>query len=270
MFFDAHNHLAGPVLRPHLDTIADDLRDAGFGGAVVNGTCPDDWPEVRRMAGEDPRLIPAVGLHPWNVPGAPDHWREVFSEAIKSAEAVGEIGLDRWIREPAFDRQIDAFRWQLAHAAEHDLPCSIHCLKAAGPLMELLRETRLPERGFHLHAFNGSPEMLDEVVRLGGYVSFNPGQLKPNAKRVRETLRRTPRDRLLVETDAPDMPPTEEWRDFHLPDTDDGRTVNHPANLRAAYRAVAALRDTGVPELAATVADNFRRFFGRLPEASHA
>lgn len=270
MFYDAHNHLAGPVLRPHLDLILDDLCASGFGGGVVNGTCPEDWPKVLRMAGNDRRFVPAIGLHPWNVRSVRDDWRDAFAEALENAEAIGEIGLDKWIREPALDRQTEAFRWQLSCAAEHNLPCSIHCLKAAGPLMDVLRDIRLPERGIHLHAFNGSPEMLDDVVRLGGYVSFNTGQLKPNATRVRETIRRAPGDRLLIETDAPDMPPAEEWREFALPAGDGGRILNHPANLRAAYSAVASLRGTNVADMAAQVAENFRRFFGRLPGSSHA
>jgi TatD DNase family protein len=262
LLYDAHSHLADARFDPLRERIEADLETVGLRACVVNGTSPDDWPAVLALARRDARVIPAVGLHPWKVNGAPPDWRERFLECLESgARAVGEIGLDRWIKDDDPARQEDAFRWQLAQAAARDLPVSIHCLKAFGPLLAALRETALPRRGVHLHACNGSADAVAELEPFGAYFSFNGGQLKPGHKKVREAVRATPPDRLLIETDAPDFLPPEELREFELPDDASGRPLAHPANLRRTYAAVADLRGVSAEELATQVAGNFQRFF---------
>ncbi len=260
--YDAHNHLADPALAPQRHAIHASLSDIGLQAAVVNGTGPQDWPDVLELARRDPRIIPAVGLHPWQVNTAPADWQAQFLQSLEGgARAIGEIGLDQWIEGHDIERQQTAFRWQLARAVERNLPVSIHCLRAMGPLLETLREVRLPARGFHLHAYNGSPENIEELVRLGAYFSFNAGQLKPGAKTAPAAIRAVPADRLLIETDAPDMRPPPEFREFELPEPAAGRPLNHPANLRGAYRAIAALRAIDFAALAPQIQTNFTRYF---------
>jgi TatD DNase family protein len=195
VFFDAHNHLQDEWLRPHLEQIADDLAAAGVAGAVVNGTCEADWPDVAALARRFPWVRPSYGLHPWDVGNASPHWRETLLRTLDAdpRAAVGEIGLDRWILERArpddprlaglrrapLEEQIDAIRSQLELAAERNLPVSIHCLDAWGVLDETLRQTPLPARGFLLHAYGGSAEMARGFAALGAYFSFNGNFLPP-------------------------------------------------------------------------------------------
>jgi TatD DNase family protein len=261
--YDAHNHLAAPSLAAHRHAINESLNAIGLKSAVVNGTSPEDWPTVLQLAREDSHILPAIGLHPWKVNAAPLNWREQFLKALdRGAKVIGEIGLDQWIEDHDIERQQEAFRWQLAQATKRNLPVSIHCLRAMGPLLETLRAIPLPARGFHLHAYNGSPESITELVQLGAYFSFNGGQLKPEAKTVRAAIRTVPLNRLLIETDAPDMLPPPELREFVLPTPDVGRALNHPANLRSAYQSIAEIREINFATLVEQIEANFVEYFG--------
>jgi TatD DNase family protein len=256
--FDAHVHLADERLTSSLPEILASYEDIQLGKAVLVGTSPADWPEVFTIATHDERFIPAVGLHPWKVNAAPDDWQDQLLHYLeKGVTVIGEIGLDQWIEGHDIERQREAFAWQLSRAAERNLPTSIHCLKAHEPLLHILRSTQLPERGFKLHAYNGPVDTIQPLLDLGAYFSVNAGQLKPNAKKIYELIQLVPDDRLLLETDAPNFPPLPEHREFALDDPD----LCHPGNIRAAYRALAELRDCAIADLAKSVASNFDRYF---------
>ncbi|MFU8848013.1 MAG: TatD family hydrolase [Opitutales bacterium] len=256
--FDAHVHLADAGLKDALPDILSTYETIGLAHAIVVGSAPQDWPNVFELSRRDDRLIPAVGLHPWEVNGAPADWKAQFLAYLDRGVAViGEIGLDQWIEGHEIERQLDAFTWQLSHAAARDLPTSIHCLKAHEPLLQTLRQVCLPKRGFKLHAYNGPVETMSPLLDLGAYFSFNAGQLKPNAKRIHELIQLVPDNRLLVETDAPNFQPPAKHREFALADPE----LCHPGNLRAGYQAVAEVRGTSTEELCEIVAENFRRYF---------
>jgi TatD DNase family protein len=133
---------------------------------------------------------------------------------------------------------------------------------------DLLRTEPRPARGFLLHSYGGSQELVALLASLGGYFSL-PGYYAHERKaRQRETFRHIPVDRLLIETDAPDqsLPETLNERPFH--DSVSGRALNHPANLPAVYRFAAGLLQLSPEVLAAKVEENFLRLFSprRLPE----
>ena len=102
--------------------------------------------------------------------------------------------------------------------------------------------------------------MIAGFARLGAHFSFNAYFLHERKGRQREVFRHIPAERLLVETDAPDMLPPEEFIRFPLRDAA-SKTVNHPAQISLAYEKLAEIRDVSVEELASQVADNFARLF---------
>lgn len=278
MLFDAHNHLQFAEFSPHLETIERDLAAIGLEGAVVNGTHPDDdWDAVADLARRWPWVRPSYGVHPWDAGELPTDWREKFTAflAADPGAAVGEIGLDRWILEPAqadnpefanrrrasIDEQMEICAWQLRWAAEHDRAATIHCLRAWGPLQELLRHTPVPRRGFLLHAYGGSPELVKPFTDLGAYFSYSTAHIDPAKTRQRAAFRIAPADRLLVETDAPAMRPPAPV--YELPPVPNGWQLNHPANLATAYADLATLRGDDPATLTASVANNFHRLFGK-------
>jgi TatD DNase family protein len=276
--YDAHNHLQDEWLLPHMDRIATDLVQAGIAGAVVNGTTPDDWAAVSALASRFPWVVPSYGVHPWDCGNRPSDWQGRLESrlATEPRARVGEIGLDRWILDSAkpddprlaglrrapLAEQKEVFVWQLELAATHNLAASVHCIDAWGALLETLRNSRRPERGFLLHAYAGPVEMIKAFADLGAYFSFNGAFLDSKREAQRNTFKSIPAERLLVETDAPAMPLRSAWRLYNLPAQPDTTTVNHPANIAAVYAGLAAFLGLRVDQLASRAEENFTRLFG--------
>jgi TatD DNase family protein len=166
------------------------------------------------------------------------------------------------LRRPSLSEQQDAFVWQLGLAAERNLPVTIHCIDAWGTLLETLRATSRPERGFLLHAYGGSAELARDFAALGAFFSFNGYFLWERQGAKRAVFAALPLDRILVETDAPAMPLPQERRVYSLPGLADGNPINHPGNIGAVHGGLAEIRGTTTEELAPIVEKNFERLFG--------
>jgi len=248
---DAHNHLHDLRLSGQRRELINDMKKAGVTACVVNGTSEEDWPAVATLAAENPRfVVPSFGLHPWKVEQRSNDWLDNFRHflSIHPHAPIGECGLDRWMKNPDLTVQHEVFRAHLALAVELHRPLTIHCLKAWGPLLDELRQApALPK--FLLHSFGGSLETARECLKLGAYFSFSGSFLHPRKDKVRSVFASLPPERILVETDAPDMAPPHP--EFPL----DG--LNHPANLALVSRQLSDL--TRLPE--STFTQNAKHFF---------
>lgn len=262
--YDAHNHLQDERLAPHLDSVLADLAAESIRGMVVNGSAEADWPDVRRVCEKVPGAIPSFGYHPWYVKERSPEWQENLQRCLdEMPSAVGEIGLDRWIKGHDIRQQEEAFVWQWRLACERRLPVSVHCLQAWGRLYDLLRDLPRSQAGFILHSFGGPKEMIPQLADLGAYFSL-PGYFAHERKeRQREAFRHVPHDRLLIETDAPDqlLP---DLRNRHPLEDGKGKMLNHPANLAAVYGFAAELLETPIESVVSQVEKNFLRVFGDL------
>lgn len=277
--YDAHQHLQFESLTPYRAAVLADLQTIGLKRAVVNGTCEEEWPVVADLARQHDWILPSYGLHPWDAGNRSAQWLHSLRARLTTEPlaGVGEIGLDRWIidglkpddprlaglRVAPLDEQLEVFTAQLALATELNRAASIHCVQAFGPLLDTLAGQKLPTRGFLLHSYSGSAEMVRQFTDLGAYFSFNGSFLKYRNKPRLEVWKQIPAKRLLIETDAPATPLPKEYATHHLPPTPGGEEINHPANLKAAYSALTELRGESVEVLAAQVEKNFIRFFGR-------
>jgi TatD DNase family protein len=231
---------------------------------VVNASSEEDWPTVLTLARAHAQVLPSFGYHPWYIHERSPAWKGKLIRYLDQVpSAVGEIGLDRWKPELAYEGQEEVFLTQLRVAAERDLPVSIHCLRAWGRLLELLRDGPRPHRGFLLHSYGGPKEMIAPLARLGAYFSFPGYFLHERKNRQRETFRHVPPDRLMIETDAPDRLPPENFNPHPLTDSK-GNAIHHPANLAAIYDGLARILGESVASLAIRVEQNFSRLFGGL------
>lgn len=258
-YIDAHNHLHDARLDAVRQEALNALEGDDWQGMVVNGTCEDDWAEVARLAEAHPKIIPAFGLHPWKCDGRSPAWFEKLETWMNTPRAtLGEVGLDKWMRNANINDQRDVFQQQLALAGKLNRPVSIHCLQAWGHLKEILAQTNLPPCGFLLHAYSGPREMVSTFLDYGALFSFSGYFLHDRKENRRSLFAKLPESCLLVETDAPDM---------CLPDKLDpyrqrfSAAVNHPCNIEINYRELAEIRGCPLTELKETVAANFRRLF---------
>ncbi|HYF37553.1 MAG TPA: TatD family hydrolase [Prosthecobacter sp.] len=263
MLFDAHNHLQDERLEPHRGEMLEMLPRLRVAEMVVNGSGEDDWEAVAKLARKQDWIRPAFGLHPWYVKERSSEWREGLTKYVDEFPrgVVGEIGLDRWIENPDVEAQVECFRWQLEHAAERERPATIHCLRAWGLLDEVLRSSPLPAAGFLLHSYGGPVEMIPGFAKLGAYFSLSPyfGHERKAAQLA--VFAEVPLDRLLAESDAPDMWPPDHLNGQPL-HANDGKPLNHPANLKVSYDLLAKVRGMSPEEIETQIAENYRRLFG--------
>jgi TatD DNase family protein len=255
---DAHNHLQDPRLGDPAPIIAA-LRLAGVSRCVVNATCEADWPAVEMLAHDQPDLVrPAFGIHPWQAHTAASGWQnrlEALLEKYPQA-TVGECGIDSWITAPSLAIQLPVFLDQLRIARRLDRTLTIHCLKAWGALFDAFAAAPPPTR-FLMHSYGGSIETARRLIPLGAYFSFSGHFLHPRKSAVLEVFRHLPHNRILLETDAPDMLPPPDCITHPLADP-----LNHPANLPAIGHALAAALGIPAADFAAITRENARCCFG--------
>lgn len=261
---DAHCHLDDPRLAPDLDAVLARARAAGVRGCVVAGVDPDGWRAQTELARQVPGVAVTYGVHPRvaaeATDGALDAMLAALDEAVRGGGharpvGLGEVGLDAWSKDlrATLDRQERAMRAQLALARDVDLPVVLHILRAHGRALELLRADGVPRSGGMVHCYSGPAELVPDYLALGLHVSFAGPVTWPDAAKAAAAARAVPVDRLLVETDAPDLPPVPHRGER-----------NEPAYLPHVVAAVAAARGEDPAEVAATTAANARRLFPDL------
>jgi len=296
--FDAHLHLQDERFDACRDAVIAAALTAGVTGGCCCGSTPGDWEAVSRIRNSEggarsmdfiapasalpfpdstlrtPHsaffILPAFGVHPWYAGKLPANWLTQLEELlVRHPEApVGEIGIDGLRDDPPRDVQRQVLCAQLDLAARLHRPVALHGARAWGELLAVIRPfaPRLP--GFVAHAFGGSDDILREVVSMGGFVSFAGTVCNPAAKRVRVAAATAPSDRLLIETDAPDMLPQGQNSEFRIQNSagEKPAAINHPANLVYVARAVAELRGVPVEEIAAITTANAQRVY-RIAES---
>jgi TatD DNase family protein len=258
-WFDAHNHLHDPRFGEDCADLVASQRAAGISGCVVNATCEDDWPRVAELAREFPDFVlPAFGIHPWKAHAASPGWQDRlldFLDTFPNA-SIGECGIDSWVHSPSLDRQISIFLDHLRIARETDRTLTIHCLKAWGALFDCFNKQPPPQH-FLMHSFGGSLETAHRLLPLGAYFSFSGHFLHERKRNILSVFRNLPEDRILLETDAPDMLPPDAHVTHPLPNG-----INHPANLPAIGIALATGRAIQPETLARQLETNTRDCFG--------
>ncbi len=262
MWIDTHCHLDAPEFGTDAGAlrVRQQARAAGVGLCVYPAVARSGFAAVRTLAHQSGDAY-ALGIHPLYVPDATDDDLAALDAALSEHRAdprlvaVGEIGLDFFVPAlctPALrERQRHFCSEQLRLAHRHGLPVILHVRRSVDALLGLLREARSrgrPVPGGIAHAFNGSEQQAQAFIALGVRLGFGGALTFDAARRLRHLAATLPLEALVLETDAPDMPP--QW--LYVPAgqrlAGQAQGPNTPAELPRIGAALAALR--GLPPVA--------------------
>lgn len=262
--YDAHLHLTDPRFSNNLPDILQTMAAKGIRGCVTNGTGQHDWEKVLSLASAYPWVRPAIGVHPWWSASLGQDWYQHWIDLLDSHPGclIGEIGFDLAMRDPDINKQNLAFRLQIKAAAERGIPASIHCVQAWNELYEEMKPFLPSTSGFLLHSFNGPSESVPKWNEAGAYFSISAqGAASSSPSRIHQ-LKRIPEERLLIETDAPNRPPPDEWTAHPLFDPRTRKRIHHPADLPSTLIVLSNVLDRNPQELASQIASNYHTLFG--------
>jgi len=266
--FDVHAHLTDRRLAEQEDAVLSRATEAGVTSIVVNGLNPRDNEAVAALAQRSDLVKPAFGFYPVDTvlgpmldagveyprddpepPATAEEGIRWVEEHLHDAFAVGEIGLDHyWVPEPFWDRQEEVFRELVALAMDADKAIITHSRKAERRMFEVLQEMGATRVDWH--CFGSKVKLGRRIAEHGHWLSIPANAARVDSfRRLIETL---PRDKVLLETDCPYLPP-------------ERGTVNEPANVAVTLSLTAEL--WGVSEEAALdqLQDNFEALFGVRP-----
>jgi TatD DNase family protein len=176
---------------------------------VVPGTQANSWSRLLQLSQQYSAILPALGLHPYFLQHfEPQHFTlltQLLSQFSDRVVAVGEIGLDHVI-DIAPAQQMAIFTQQLHIANDFSLPVILHHRRSHNDLIKTLKQQRFKWGGI-VHAFSGSLHEAHTYVELGFKLGVGGVITYPRARKTREVVSQLPLEALVLETDAPDMPP---------------------------------------------------------------
>ena len=274
-WIDSHCHLDAPEFGDSAAALRQQARAANVVCCVVPAVCLDTFDAVRRMAHAHGDAY-CLGIHPLYVAQAPDDALAQLEQVLHRHRAdphlvaVGEIGLDFFVpalrAEPLRSRQLALFKGQLALARRFELPVVLHSRRAVDAVHAALRAA-LPAGGTWrgiAHAFSGSLQQAKAFSALGLKLGFGGAATFERATRLRQLLATLPLEALVLETDAPDMPP--QW--CYTPSEQRAQGVaqglNSPAEMPRIGAVLAALRGIDVGLLAQATTANAMAALPRL------
>ena len=275
-WIDTHCHLDAPEFGPDRAQVRQSAHDAGVDLCVLPAVQRSDWAGVQALAAEYGDAY-ALGTHPLYVPQAQSDDLDALDVALSKARhdprlvAVGEIGLDYFVPELCTsemrERQWQFYLVQLRLAQKHGLPVILHVRRSADMLLKGLRQVKVA--GGIAHAFNGSAQQAQAFIDLGFALGFGGAMTYERATALRSLARSVPEQALVLETDAPDIPPhwlyqTAQARAAGLPQ---GR--NTPAELPRMAQVLADLRGMDVRALQTLTSANVLRVLPKLSPIAH-
>ena len=253
MFVDSHCHLDYPDLVGDLDGVIARADEAGIKHMVSICTHITRFAQVLDIACRYDNIFCSVGIHPHNAEDEPEVTPEELINLAAHYKVIGfgETGLDFHYNKSPHEIQKRQFKSHIKASRETGLPLIIHTRNADESMARILREetSKGKFRGL-LHCFSSSSELAESALNLGFYLSFSGIVTFKNADELRDIVRETPLDRLLIETDAPYLAPVPMR----------GK-VNEPAFTRYTAEKIAEIKDLSIEELAAATTDNFFTLF---------
>ena len=270
-WIDTHCHLDAAEFDADRDVVRKNAKTLGVETCVIPAVMASHFDEVRLLAHRHADAY-ALGIHPLYTPQAEDKDLATLDTHLHAHRddprlvALGEIGLDGFVPEintpEAFAKQTHFFEAQLQIAQRHQLPVILHVRRSADGLLKGLRQ--FPVAGGIAHAFNGSLQQAKMFIEMGFKLGFGGAMTYDRATKLRALATELPLSALVLETDAPDIPP--HWIYTTAEDREKGKAQgrNSPAELPRIATELAALRGISLQELAVATSENARQVLPRL------
>ena len=249
--FDTHCHIDVEEFAVDRRQVLTDARAAGVRHLLVPAVRRATWQTLIELCSNDAQLHPALGMHPVYL----QHHRiddvQALADQISAKRpiAVGEIGLDWYVKGLDRDQQQRLLEAQLDIAEHFELPVALHVRKAHDAMLNTLKRYRL--HGGFCHAFNGSLQQAARYREMGFCLGFGGMLTFERSNHLRRLATELPIDSIVLETDAPDM--TVASHQYER---------NSPAYLPEVLETLARLRGESEPEIAQATTANALRVLG--------
>ena len=250
MLIDSHCHLNFPDFAGDLPQVVERAHAAGIAKMVSICCKLAEFHDIAKIAETYPNIFCTVGVHPHS---AEEYVKTTAAELVELAKhpkcvGIGETGLDYFYDNSPREEQMHQFLQHIDASRQTGLPCIIHTRSADDDTIKVLREQ--PKFPGLLHCFSTSHSVAEAALDAGLYISISGIVTFKKAEELRESVKKIPLDRLLVETDSPYLAP--------IPHR--GKR-NEPANTLLTAKLVAELKDISYEDLAAATTANFHRLF---------
>jgi TatD DNase family protein len=250
VIIDSHCHIDFNDFDADRNEVIQRAQQLGVEKIIVPGVQRTRWDRVRDCCDAYPALYPCYGLHPYFIA---EHHRDDIDALARYIEqhrpvAIGECGLDFFLKQLDREQQHFYFEQQLDIALQADLPVVIHARKSSEAVIDAIKQ-RPGLRGM-IHSYSGSYQQAVKLIDLGFYLSFGGPVTFEKSTRLRGLVSQLPLDSILVETDAPDQP---------------GQMANgqrnEPAFIAEVVEQIAQLHHTDINRVAAITTENAKALF---------
>ena len=236
---------------PH---IVDRARKAGVQYMISCATMEENFDKTAELASAYESVIPCFGIHPWFLDSLSENWQQTLETFLAAqGSGIGETGLDFTDKGADQELQIRVFSHHLALARELERPINIHIRKAWDRFIHLLKKFGPLKTPGLIHSYSGSLDMIPLFEKYNLYISFSGSVTRPNARKVVRALGAVSGERLVIETDTPDIYPS-----LSAPKEN---TLNEPKNLPAIAQIAARRVNMGFEEFSAQAYNNSLTLF---------
>ncbi len=201
-YIDSHCHL--PKSGDFQDAFAR-ANAAGIMACVLNATKETDWQQIINIANENKNVVGCIGIHPWDSDTASPNWATDMSTLLELNPhiMVGEVGLDK--TRDNFAAQERVFIRSLELAIKYNRVLNLHCVHAWDSVLHILKSYKKSLPKIVVHGFDGTQNAIDFDENL--YFSYSPNIAKPNYNKIKLSLCKMPKNKILLESDSADLMP---------------------------------------------------------------
>ena len=242
---DTHCHLDVTDFDIDRDKVLEHCHAAGISKIIVPAIESKTWSSLLEFCQSNNGLYPALGLHPVFIEQHQANDVKKLEQLVEQVSpiAIGEVGLDFYLKDLDEHKQLELFEQQLLIAQKYNLPVILHVRKAHDQVLQLLKKIKV--KGGFCHAFNGSLQQAEKYIELGFKLGFGGTLTYQSANKIHQLAKTLPLDSIVLETDAPDM----------VVESHRGER-NSPEYIVDALTALAHLRDESVEFIAAETTKN--------------